>query len=84
MSIPNFRYYSFRYLHHDRTIREGKYLLWEMSHHLTVAPLLQPVLGNASEAIGTGSRAVIDQDDQYEVFNNARADDPSHSMLSKV
>lgn len=33
--------------------------------------------------LGEGSKAVIDSDDQYEVFNNPDASDPSHSILSK-
>lgn len=51
--------------------------------YTTIEPYVKPVLATASEAIGTGSRMVIDQDDQYEVFNNSNASDPSHSMISK-
>jgi hypothetical protein len=46
--------------------------------------LHKPILEQATGALGEGSKAVIDSDDQYEVFNNPRASDPSHSMLSKV
>jgi len=44
----------------------------------------QPILQQSTEVLGEGSKAVIDSADQYEVFNNAHASDPSHSMLSKV
>lgn len=37
-----------------------------------------------TDALGDGSRLVIDQDDQYEVYDTPSASDPSHSMLSKV
>ncbi|KAF7302983.1 Heterokaryon incompatibility protein het-c [Mycena kentingensis (nom. inval.)] len=49
----------------------------------TIGPWLTPILQQATSALGEGSKAVIDQDDQYEVFNNPRASDPSHSLLSK-
>ncbi|KAA1471379.1 Het-C-domain-containing protein [Dentipellis sp. KUC8613] len=48
-----------------------------------LAPWLTPILTEATEVLGEGSKAVIDSDDQYEVFNNPRASDPSHSLLSK-
>ncbi|KAG7099815.1 hypothetical protein E1B28_001626 [Marasmius oreades] len=48
-----------------------------------LAPWLTPILEQATGVLGEGSKAVIDSDDQYEVFNNPRASDPSHSMLSK-
>ncbi|ELU39862.1 heterokaryon incompatibility protein HET-C [Rhizoctonia solani AG-1 IA] len=46
-------------------------------------PWLSPILQNATGALQEGSAAVIDSDDQYEVFNNPDASDPSHSLLSK-
>ncbi|KAG7452166.1 Het-C-domain-containing protein [Guyanagaster necrorhizus] len=64
-------------------------LIDELSNALTayvytvIAPWLTPILTQATSALGEGSKAVIDSDDQYEVFNNADASDPSHSLLSK-
>ncbi|KDQ14438.1 hypothetical protein BOTBODRAFT_32569 [Botryobasidium botryosum FD-172 SS1] len=46
-------------------------------------PWLTPILQNATATLQQGSAAVIDSDDQYEVFNNPNASDPSHSLLSK-
>ncbi|KDQ14431.1 hypothetical protein BOTBODRAFT_132240 [Botryobasidium botryosum FD-172 SS1] len=46
-------------------------------------PWLTPILQNATGTLHEGSAAVIDTDDQYEVFNNPYASDPSHSLLSK-
>ncbi|KAL0580689.1 hypothetical protein V5O48_001330 [Marasmius crinis-equi] len=51
--------------------------------YTVLAPWLTPILKQATDALGEGSKAVIDSDDQYEVFNNPRASDPSHSILSK-
>ncbi|TFY71829.1 hypothetical protein EVG20_g1176 [Dentipellis fragilis] len=48
-----------------------------------LAPWLTPILTQATEVLGEGSKAVIDSYDQYEVFDNPRASDPSHSLLSK-
>ncbi|KAH6912796.1 heterokaryon incompatibility Het-C [Coprinopsis sp. MPI-PUGE-AT-0042] len=48
-----------------------------------LAPYLTPILTQATSALDEGSKVVIDNDDQYEVFNNPEASDPSHSMLSK-
>ncbi|KAK0246194.1 Het-C-domain-containing protein [Armillaria nabsnona] len=64
-------------------------LIDELSNALTayvytvIAPWLTPILTQATSALGEGSKAVIDSDDQYEVFNDANASDPSHSLLSK-
>ncbi|KAJ3901562.1 Het-C-domain-containing protein [Lentinula edodes] len=44
---------------------------------------LKPILTQATSVLGEGSKAVIDTDDQYEVFDNPDASDPSHSLLSK-
>ncbi|KAG8716996.1 hypothetical protein FRC09_014920 [Ceratobasidium sp. 395] len=46
-------------------------------------PWLTPILQQATSGLQEGSAAVIDTDDQYEVFNNPDASDPSHSLLSK-
>ncbi|KAK0212316.1 heterokaryon incompatibility Het-C [Desarmillaria ectypa] len=64
-------------------------VLDEMSNALTayvytvIAPWLTPILSQVTTVLGEGSKAVIDSDDQYEVFNNPDASDPSHSILSK-
>jgi len=51
--------------------------------YTTLEPWLTPILQQSTTALQEGSAAVIDTDDQYEVFNNADASDPSHSLLSK-
>ncbi|KAH9486345.1 hypothetical protein JR316_0000409 [Psilocybe cubensis] len=51
--------------------------------YTVLAPYLGPILTQATAVLDEGSKAVIDNDDQYEVFNNPRAHDPSHSLLSK-
>ncbi|KAG9105406.1 hypothetical protein FRC07_009308, partial [Ceratobasidium sp. 392] len=51
--------------------------------YTTLEPFLTPILQQATGALQEGSAAVIDTDDQYEVFNNPDASDPSHSLLSK-
>jgi len=38
---------------------------------------------SATSQLQSGSAAVIDKQDQYEVFNNPNASDPTHSLLSK-
>ncbi|ETW86830.1 hypothetical protein HETIRDRAFT_121390 [Heterobasidion irregulare TC 32-1] len=48
-----------------------------------LTPWLTPILKQTTDVLGEGSKAVIDSDDQYEVFNDPRASDPSHSLLSK-
>ncbi|KAH8833028.1 heterokaryon incompatibility Het-C [Flagelloscypha sp. PMI_526] len=51
---------------------------------LTVlTPYVAPILSEAMGVLDEGSKTVIDSDDQYEVFNNPHASDPSHSILSK-
>ncbi|KAJ4002175.1 Het-C-domain-containing protein [Lentinula boryana] len=51
--------------------------------YTVMAPWLTPILTQATSVLGEGSKAVIDTDDQYEVFNNPDSSDPSHSLLSK-
>ncbi|PPQ63835.1 hypothetical protein CVT24_009785 [Panaeolus cyanescens] len=51
--------------------------------YTVLAPYVGPLLVQATGVLDEGSKAVIDNDDQYEVFNNPNAHDPSHSMLSK-
>ncbi|THV06567.1 Het-C-domain-containing protein [Dendrothele bispora CBS 962.96] len=64
-------------------------LLEELSNALnefvytTLAPYLTPILTQATGALGEGSKAVIDTEDQYQVFDDPNASDPSHSLLSK-
>ncbi|KAH9965181.1 heterokaryon incompatibility Het-C [Russula dissimulans] len=49
----------------------------------TMEPFLRPILKTASTQLMTASIEVVNTQDQYEVFNNPRASDPTHSMLSK-
>ncbi|CAE6412941.1 unnamed protein product [Rhizoctonia solani] len=51
--------------------------------YTTLEPWLTPILQQTTGALQEGSAAVIDSDDQYEVFTNPDASDPSHSLLSK-
>ncbi|KAF8965033.1 heterokaryon incompatibility protein Het-C-domain-containing protein [Flammula alnicola] len=49
----------------------------------TLEPFLKPILKNATAGLQLVSGEVIDNHDQYEVFNDPRASDPTHSFLSK-
>ncbi|KIR24943.1 heterokaryon incompatibility protein HET-C [Cryptococcus deuterogattii LA55] len=49
----------------------------------TLEPFVKPLLSTATEALGQSSQAVIDSHDQYEVWNDWNASDPTHSFLSK-
>ncbi|PPQ86627.1 hypothetical protein CVT25_006811 [Psilocybe cyanescens] len=49
----------------------------------TLEPFLKPILKTATSGLQTVSGEVIDNHDQYEVFNDPRASDPTHSFLSK-
>ncbi|KAA1108627.1 hypothetical protein PGT21_019588 [Puccinia graminis f. sp. tritici] len=49
----------------------------------TLEPYLKPIMQSATGTLHSGSAAVIDKQEQYEVFDNAYADDPTHSLLSK-
>ncbi|KAJ7103095.1 Het-C-domain-containing protein [Mycena belliarum] len=51
--------------------------------YTVIAPWITPILQQATSVLGEGSKAVIDTEDQFEVFDNPRASDPSHSLLSK-
>ncbi|KAK7058606.1 hypothetical protein VNI00_002242 [Paramarasmius palmivorus] len=51
--------------------------------YTVLAPWLTPILTQATSVLGEGSKAVIDSDDQYQVFDDPNASDPSHSLLSK-
>lgn len=49
----------------------------------TLEPFLKPILKSATGGLSAVSGEVIDNHDQYEVFNDPRASDPTHSFLSK-
>ncbi|KAI8445126.1 heterokaryon incompatibility protein Het-C-domain-containing protein [Phakopsora pachyrhizi] len=49
----------------------------------TLEPYLKPIMQSATSTLQTGSAAVINKQEQYEVFDNPYADDPTHSILSK-
>ncbi|PFH49561.1 hypothetical protein AMATHDRAFT_62868 [Amanita thiersii Skay4041] len=51
--------------------------------YTTIEPILKPILKNATAGLTAASGEVIDTHDQYEVFNDPRASDPTHSFLSK-
>jgi len=49
----------------------------------TLEPFLKPLLKTATNSLSSVAGEVIDNNDQYEVFNDPRASDPTHSFLSK-
>ncbi|EIW78541.1 Het-C-domain-containing protein [Coniophora puteana RWD-64-598 SS2] len=49
----------------------------------TLEPFLKPIMKSSTSALQLASGEVINQHDQYEVFNDPRATDPTHSFLSK-
>ncbi|KAG6827329.1 hypothetical protein H0H92_012203 [Tricholoma furcatifolium] len=49
----------------------------------TLEPFLKPILKTTTASLGEISSEVINSGDQYEVFNDPRASDPTHSFLSK-
>ncbi|KAJ7033651.1 heterokaryon incompatibility protein Het-C-domain-containing protein [Mycena alexandri] len=49
----------------------------------TLEPFLKPLLKTATSSLSSVAAEAIDNQDQYEVFNDPRADDPTHSFLSK-
>ncbi|RDB28776.1 hypothetical protein Hypma_015984 [Hypsizygus marmoreus] len=51
--------------------------------YTVLSPYVAPILQQATGVLGEGSKAVIDSEDQFEVFNNPNASDPTHSFLSK-
>ncbi|PIL31522.1 hypothetical protein GSI_06224 [Ganoderma sinense ZZ0214-1] len=51
--------------------------------YTVLAPYVAPILKQVTQVLTEGSKAVIDTEDQYEVFDNPNASDPSHSLLSK-
>ncbi|KAK7678437.1 hypothetical protein QCA50_018497 [Cerrena zonata] len=49
----------------------------------TLEPFLKPIMKSATSGLMAASGEVINSHDQYEVFNDPRASDPTHSFLSK-
>ncbi|TBU38661.1 heterokaryon incompatibility protein HET-C [Dichomitus squalens] len=49
----------------------------------TLEPFLKPLMKQATSGLQLASGEVINNQDQYEVFNDPRASDPTHSFLSK-
>jgi len=49
----------------------------------TLEPYLKPIMKTATSGLTAASGEVIDRHDQYEVFNDPQASDPTHSFLSK-
>ncbi|TFK72137.1 Het-C-domain-containing protein [Pluteus cervinus] len=49
----------------------------------TLEPYIKPIMKNVTDGLTLVSGEVIDTHDQYEVFNDPRASDPTHSFLSK-
>ncbi|KAJ6595877.1 heterokaryon incompatibility protein HET-C [Mycena vulgaris] len=49
----------------------------------TLEPFLKPILKTATTSLASVSGEVIDSHDQYQVFNDPHASDPTHSFLSK-
>ncbi|KAF5381282.1 hypothetical protein D9615_008357 [Tricholomella constricta] len=49
----------------------------------TIEPFLKPILKTTTAGLSEISGQVINSHDQYEVFNDPRASDPTHSFLSK-
>ncbi|KAI0763072.1 heterokaryon incompatibility protein Het-C-domain-containing protein [Trametes elegans] len=51
--------------------------------YTTLEPFLKPLMKQATNGLMAASGEVINTHDQYEVFNDPRASDPTHSFLSK-
>ncbi|KAH8926115.1 Het-C-domain-containing protein [Atractiella rhizophila] len=50
---------------------------------VTLEPYLKPLLSSATGALQTGSAEILNNSDQFQVFDNPQASDPTHSFLSK-
>ncbi|EJD42358.1 heterokaryon incompatibility Het-C [Auricularia subglabra TFB-10046 SS5] len=50
---------------------------------LAASPYLSPILEQVTSVLGESSHAVIETEDQYTVFNDPNASDPTHSVMSK-
>ncbi|KDQ09037.1 hypothetical protein BOTBODRAFT_537784 [Botryobasidium botryosum FD-172 SS1] len=51
--------------------------------YTTIEPYIKPLLQSVTGVLQAQSAEVINSHDQYEVFNDPRASDPTHSFLSK-
>lgn len=49
----------------------------------TLEPYLKPLMKTATTQLSSSAAEVINKIDQYEVFNDQHASDPTHSILSK-
>lgn len=49
----------------------------------TIEPLIKPAMKTLTTQLQAGAHTVINKADQYEVFTNPNAMDPTHSLLSK-
>ncbi|KAK2461278.1 hypothetical protein APHAL10511_006805 [Amanita phalloides] len=49
----------------------------------TIEPFVRPLMKNAKAGLTAASEEVINKGDQYQVFDDPRASDPTHSFLSK-
>ncbi|KAF8627351.1 hypothetical protein AX15_004421 [Amanita polypyramis BW_CC] len=49
----------------------------------TIEPFVRPLLKQTMAGLSTASEEVINKGDQYQVFDDPRASDPTHSFLSK-
>ncbi|EJU02156.1 Het-C-domain-containing protein [Dacryopinax primogenitus] len=49
----------------------------------SIEPLMKPILKQATAGLQMGSSELVNSVDQFEVFNNPMASDPTHSFLSK-
>ncbi|KZO91064.1 Het-C-domain-containing protein [Calocera viscosa TUFC12733] len=49
----------------------------------TIEPFMKPILKQATTGLQLGSTEVVNSVDQFEVFNDPMASDPTHSFLSK-
>ncbi|KAF5352439.1 hypothetical protein D9756_005841 [Leucocoprinus leucothites] len=52
--------------------------------YTVLAPYLTPMITSVTDVLSEGSKAVINSEDQYQVFDDPDASDPSHSILSKA
>ncbi|RXW13961.1 hypothetical protein EST38_g11892 [Candolleomyces aberdarensis] len=58
-------------------------LIEKLMESISVFPFLKPILQSATSGLQSASAEVVNSHDQYEVFNDPRASDPTHSFLSK-
>ncbi|ODV92829.1 hypothetical protein CANCADRAFT_93770 [Tortispora caseinolytica NRRL Y-17796] len=48
-----------------------------------ISPFIMPLLNTLVKSLGTGTRMIVNGEDQYRVWNDPDFDDPTHSQLSK-